>query len=98
MSDKKIFPIIVQEIKTKKILMLAWGNYKTIHNTKVFGYSYFFSRKRKKIWIKGEKSSNYQIVNKIKIDCDKDCFLYIIKQINNISCHKKLKSCFKKNV
>lgn len=91
---KKIFPIIVQEKKTKKVLMLAWGTKETIKKTIKFGYSYFFSRKRKKIWIKGEKSGNYQIIKNVIKDCDKDSFLYKIIQVNNISCHKKKKSCF----
>ncbi|UOQ27885.1 phosphoribosyl-AMP cyclohydrolase / phosphoribosyl-ATP pyrophosphohydrolase [Candidatus Vidania fulgoroideae] len=95
---EKIFPIVVQEDKSKKILMLAWGKKKTIKKTKVFGYSYFYSRSRKKIWIKGEKSGNYQIVKRIKKDCDSDCFLYSVNQVNNISCHRNKKSCFFKNV
>ncbi|UOQ33104.1 phosphoribosyl-AMP cyclohydrolase / phosphoribosyl-ATP pyrophosphohydrolase [Candidatus Vidania fulgoroideae] len=98
MSKIKIFPIIVQDNDTKEVLMLAWGEKKTIEKTKKNGYSYFFSRSRKKIWIKGEKSGNYQIIKEIRKDCDNDCFLYIVDQVNKITCHKNKKSCFYKNV
>ncbi|UOQ38029.1 phosphoribosyl-AMP cyclohydrolase / phosphoribosyl-ATP pyrophosphohydrolase [Candidatus Vidania fulgoroideae] len=94
----RVFPIIVQDNKSKKVLMLAWGEKKAIKKTKSFGYSYFYSRSRKKMWIKGEKSGNYQIVEKIKKDCDGDCFLYLVNQVNNVSCHKNKASCFFKNV
>ncbi|MGX7576901.1 phosphoribosyl-AMP cyclohydrolase [Candidatus Vidania fulgoroideorum] len=88
-----MIPIIVQNIK-KDIIMQAWGNIKCIKKTNKFGYSYFFSRKRSNFWIKGEISTNFQIVKKILYDCDKDCYLYIVDQVNKICCHKKKKSCF----
>ncbi|WP_458659033.1 phosphoribosyl-AMP cyclohydrolase [Candidatus Vidania fulgoroideorum] len=74
--------------------MLAWGTVETINKSNKIGYAIFFSRKRKKIWIKGEKSTNYQILKRSYYDCDKDSYLYIVKQINNICCHKKKKTCF----
>ncbi|MGX7582519.1 phosphoribosyl-AMP cyclohydrolase [Candidatus Vidania fulgoroideorum] len=94
-----MIPIIVQNFKNKKVLMLGWGNNITNKITKKIGYAVFFSRKRKNIWIKGEQSTNFQIIKKILKDCDNDCYLYVVIQINNICCHKKKKTCFndKKN-
>ncbi|MGX7577301.1 phosphoribosyl-AMP cyclohydrolase [Candidatus Vidania fulgoroideorum] len=88
-----LIPIIVQS-QTKTVLMLAWGNGNTIYKTNKFGYSFFFSRKRKRVWLKGEQSTNFQIIKKIHIDCDKDCLLYTVNQINKICCHKETQTCF----
>ncbi|QSW37634.1 phosphoribosyl-AMP cyclohydrolase [Candidatus Vidania fulgoroideae] len=81
---------------TTKILMLAWTTPNLVNNTIKYGYSYFFSRKHNKIWIKGEQSSNFQLVHKVLIDCDKDTYIYVVTQVNNTSCHTGSKSCFKK--
>ncbi|MGX7589462.1 phosphoribosyl-AMP cyclohydrolase [Candidatus Vidania fulgoroideorum] len=89
-----MIPIIIQELKTKKILMLGWGNKNTIKISKKIGYTTLFSRNRKKVWIKGEESTNFQIIKKILTDCDKDCYLFIVLQINNRSCHKYKYNCF----
>lgn len=89
-----MIPIIIQNIKNNEILMLGWGNKKTIKLSQKIGYTVLYSRKRKQIWIKGEKSTNYQIVKKIILDCDKDTVLFLVKQINNICCHKNKSTCF----
>ncbi|QSW37771.1 phosphoribosyl-AMP cyclohydrolase [Candidatus Vidania fulgoroideae] len=88
----KLTPVIVTT--TTQILMLAWTTKDLIKNTIKYGYTYFFSRKHNKIWIKGEKSSNFQLINKVLIDCDQDTYIYVVTQINNISCHTGSKSCF----
>ncbi|MGX7582659.1 phosphoribosyl-AMP cyclohydrolase [Candidatus Vidania fulgoroideorum] len=74
--------------------MLAWTTPKLIKYTMKYGYTYFYSRRNRKIWIKGEKSSNFQLIHKILIDCDKDAYIYVVTQVNNISCHTGSKSCF----
>ncbi|XAO72494.1 MAG: phosphoribosyl-AMP cyclohydrolase [Candidatus Vidania fulgoroideorum] len=89
----KLLPTIIQNNK-KKILMLGWSNKKTIKLSIKIGYSVFFSRKRNKLWIKGEKSKNFQIIKKIYKDCDNDSYLFIVIQVNNKTCHKNKKSCF----
>ncbi|MGX7577036.1 phosphoribosyl-AMP cyclohydrolase [Candidatus Vidania fulgoroideorum] len=57
-------------------------------------FTYFWSRSRKKIWLKGEDSKNFQLIKKIFIDCDSDTFLITVKQINNCCCHLQTRSCF----
>lgn len=88
-----LIPSIIQNCN-KKVTMLAWSNKKSISLLKKIGYMSFYSRKRKEIWIKGEKSTNFQIVKKYFFDCDKDSVLFVVNQVNNISCHKNKKTCF----
>ncbi|MGX7576478.1 phosphoribosyl-AMP cyclohydrolase [Candidatus Vidania fulgoroideorum] len=92
-----MIPIIIQNHHSKKIIMFAWGNIETLKKTSITGYSYFFSRKRKKIWIKGEKSSNFQIIKSIYIDCDFDCVLLNVIQLNKKCCHYNKNICFYNN-
>ncbi|MGX7586188.1 phosphoribosyl-AMP cyclohydrolase [Candidatus Vidania fulgoroideorum] len=90
-----MIPIVVQNFYNKKILIQTWGTIETIKKTYKYGISYFFSRKKKRIWIKGEQSSDIQLIKKIIIDCDYDSLIYLVIQINKSCCHLKYKSCFK---
>lgn len=89
-----LIPVIVQDYKTNEVLMLAYMNEEswmlTIKNRKAT----YFSRSRNKLWLKGEKSKNFQEVKEIYIDCDNDTLLLKIKQIGGASCHLGYKSCF----
>ncbi|GBC75318.1 Phosphoribosyl-AMP cyclohydrolase [archaeon HR06] len=92
-SENKLIPVIVQDYKTKEILMLAYANEEAIRKTLETGYAHYWSRSRKKLWKKGEESGNYQEVLDIKVDCDGDAILYLVRQ-KGVACHTGEKSCF----
>lgn len=89
-----LIPVIIQEDKTGEVLMLGYINKEAFEKTKETGFVYFWSRKRKKLWMKGETSGNKLKVKKIFTDCDEDTLLIIVKLIGNIVCHRGTKSCF----
>jgi len=51
-----IVPVIVQDANTKEILTLAYTNKESLERTVSTGNSWFWSRSRKKLWMKGEES------------------------------------------
>ena len=89
----KIIPAIIQNKKTKKILMQGWMNKesydKTIETKKVW----FFSRAKDRLWLKGESSENYLNVEQIKLDCDNDSILIQVTP-EGPTCHTLNESCF----
>lgn len=94
----KLTPVIIQEDNTYKVLMLGYMNTEALKRTKKTGLVYFWSRKRKKIWLKGETSGNKLKVKKMFTDCDKDTLLIVVKLIGKIVCHDGYKSCFYKKI
>ncbi len=88
-----LVPVIVQDIKTNEVLMMAWMNKEAVRKTITSGKAYFWSRSRKKLWLKGESSGHYQLVQEIWIDCDEDTLLIKVNQIK-AACHEGYKSCF----
>jgi phosphoribosyl-ATP pyrophosphohydrolase/phosphoribosyl-AMP cyclohydrolase len=88
-----LVPVIVQDVDTNEVLMLAYMNEEALKLTQESGYAHYFSRSRNKLWKKGESSGHTQEVKEILIDCDNDTILLKVKQ-NGVACHTGRKSCF----
>ena len=74
-----IVPVIVQDVNTKEILTLAYTNKESLERTLSTGNSWFWSRSRKKLWMKGEESGNTQKIKEILVDCDSDALIYVVE-------------------
>jgi len=88
-----LIPVVTQDFKTNKVLMLGFMNKEALKKTLKEGKVTYFSRVRKKLWTKGETSGNFQLVKEIFLDCDNDTLLIKVKQIGNV-CHTGHKTCF----
>jgi phosphoribosyl-AMP cyclohydrolase len=88
-----IIPVIVQDVKTKDILMLGYANKLALHKTVETGNAHFWSTSHNKLWMKGEESGNIQPVEKILVDCDSDALLYLVNSLNP-ACHTGDRTCF----
>ena len=88
-----LIPAIVQDAKSKRVLMMAWMNEQSIRMTLEKMLMVYFSRSRQKYWVKGETSGNVQRVVKWAVDCDKDTLLFEVEQTGG-ACHTGYESCF----
>ena len=88
-----LVPVIVQDINTKEILTLAYTNKESLELTNKTGNSWFWSRSRNKLWMKGEESGNIQKVKEILVDCDLDAVIYLVEP-SGPACHTGEKVCF----
>ncbi|HBQ50448.1 hypothetical protein A3B42_03020 [Candidatus Daviesbacteria bacterium RIFCSPLOWO2_01_FULL_38_10] len=94
----KLTPTIIQDYKTQDVLMLGYLNNKALQKTKDSGWVYFWSRSRKRLWMKGEQSGNKLKVKRIFMDCDEDTVLIKVKLIGTSVCHTGNKTCFQKEI
>ncbi len=88
-----LIPAVVQDQKTKQVLMLAYMNKESLRRTLKLGRTCFWSRSRKEYWVKGATSGNIQIVKSIYYDCDMDTLLIKVFQ-KGVACHTGEYSCF----
>ena len=92
--DKKgLIPAIIQDQKTRVVLMLGYMNKRSLARTLKLGRTCFWSRSRKEYWIKGTTSGHVQLVKSIYYDCDMDALLIKVRQ-KGVACHTGNYSCF----
>ena len=89
----ELIPAIVQDYKTKEVLMLAYMNEESLAKTLETGMTWFYSRSRQELWNKGATSGHVQKVIKIDYDCDEDTLLVFVDQ-TCAACHTGNRSCF----
>jgi len=92
-DDRGLVPVVVQDVKTNAVLMLAYMNRESIIETLKTGKMTYFSRSRNKLWQKGETSGNFQALHELKLDCDGDTLLALVSQ-QGVACHTGKYSCF----
>ena len=93
-----LLPAIVQDFETKEVLMLAYINDLAWQKTLETGKAHYWSRSRKKLWLKGETSGHQQLIKKILVDCDDDTVIYQVEQLGGAACHTGYRSCFFRQV
>ncbi|MCC6045699.1 MAG: phosphoribosyl-AMP cyclohydrolase [Ignisphaera sp.] len=88
---------VVQDYQTKEVLMAGFMNREALIKTLTTGYLHLWSTSRRKLWLKGETSGNFQLVVDVKVDCDADAVLVLVKPLGPI-CHTGNFSCFYKRL
>jgi phosphoribosyl-AMP cyclohydrolase len=93
-DEAGLIPAVVQDSATGDVLMVAYMNRESLVETVETGKTWFWSRSRKKYWMKGESSGHTQDVHEILYDCDADCLLVKVTQHGPGACHTNERSCF----
>lgn len=88
-----LIPVVVQDYKTLKVLMLAYMNEEAYLHTLKSGRMTYYSRSRQQQWVKGETSGHFQYVKEMTADCDNDTILAKVSQVG-AACHTGSYSCF----
>lgn len=92
-DEKGLIPAIIQDSSNNEVLMMAYMNEESLNKTLASGYTWFYSRSRQQLWMKGESSGNKQKVEQILYDCDEDTLLIKVKPAGP-ACHTGNYSCF----
>ena len=88
-----LLPVIIQDIRTRKVLMLGYMNEEAFDKTLAEGKVTFWSRSKKALWTKGETSGNFLFVKEMYADCDNDTLLIKALPVGP-TCHRGTTACF----
>ena len=91
-DEHGLVPAIVQD-GDGTVLMVAYMNREALRKTLRTGKLHYYSRSRRKLWLKGETSGHVQRLVSVALDCDGDTLLFTVKQTGG-ACHEGYRSCF----
>ena len=85
---------VIQDNASGRVLMVGYMNEEAFRKTVETGFATFYSRSRRKLWLKGESSGHRLVVKEIFTDCDLDTILLKVEALGPGVCHDGYQSCF----
>jgi phosphoribosyl-AMP cyclohydrolase len=86
-------PVVVQDAVSGDVLMLAYMNDDALRLTHETGRAHYWSRSRNALWRKGETSGHEQLVDEIRVNCEQNSLLLLVRQVGAV-CHDGYPTCF----
>jgi phosphoribosyl-AMP cyclohydrolase len=86
-------PVVVQDAVSGDVLMLAYMNDDALRLTHETGRAHYWSRGRNALWRKGETSGHEQLVDEIRVNCEQNSLLLLVRQVGAV-CHHGYPTCF----
>ncbi|TRO54056.1 bifunctional phosphoribosyl-AMP cyclohydrolase/phosphoribosyl-ATP diphosphatase HisIE [Candidatus Bathyarchaeota archaeon] len=96
-KEDGLVPVIVQDASNNNVLMQAFMDKEALSLTLSSGRMHFWSRTKGRIWMKGEESNHFSLVENALLDCDNDSILFKVQQVGAV-CHTGEDTCFYKPV
>ena len=93
LDDSGLLPAVAQDAESGEVLMVAWMDREALARTIETRRATYWSRSRQQYWVKGETSGHTQDVVSVKLDCDADTVLLLVRQ-SGPACHTGAHSCF----
>jgi phosphoribosyl-AMP cyclohydrolase len=84
-----LIPVVTQDYYSRDVLILAYVNKQAFEETIRSGYATYFSRSRREIWKKGQTSGDFLKVEEIRVNCEQNSLLYLVKPEGRGACHAK---------
>jgi phosphoribosyl-AMP cyclohydrolase len=96
-DDDGLVPVVVQDGRTGDVLMLAFMSEDALRLTQETGRAHYWSRSRNRLWKKGETSGNVQLVDEIRVNCERNSLLLRVRQVGAV-CHDGYPTCYYRRV
>ena len=92
-GDDGLVPVVAQGALAGEVLMVGYADREALERTRATGQAHYHSRARGVLWHKGETSGHTQAIQEVRVDCDGDAVLYIVRQ-RGPACHTGAPTCF----
>ncbi len=91
-SGRKRLPVVLQNADTEQVLFVAFTNRRAFRLSLQEGEVYLWSRSRRKLWHKGASSGDFLKLIEVRINCNQDSLLYLVKPLGRGVCHQQDKN------
>jgi phosphoribosyl-AMP cyclohydrolase / phosphoribosyl-ATP pyrophosphohydrolase len=92
-GDDGLVPVVAQSALAGEVLMVGYADREALERTRTTGRAHYHSRSRGVLWQKGETSGHTQAIQDVRVDCDGDAVLYVVRQ-HGPACHTGAPTCF----
>ncbi len=99
-----VVPVVVQDAKTKDVLIVAYANQLALETTFETGMAAFWSTSRNELWVKGKSSGDVLKIKEVRVNCEQNSLLYIVEPAKGGACHvldkngKSMTTCYYRRV
>lgn len=103
-AGESVLPVVVQHMDTKDVLILAYVNYLAFEESLSRRLAVFWSTSRQKLWVKGETSGDYLDLIEVRVNCEQNSLLFLVRPRQGGVCHVKdskgqaYSTCFYRNL
>ncbi len=84
-----VLPVAVQDADTKELLIIAYANEAALRYTLEHGVAAFWSTSRNELWVKGATSGDTLRVVEVRVNCEQNSLLYLVRPQGKGACHTK---------
>jgi len=84
-----VVPVAVQDVESREVLMLAYANEAALQYTLEHGVATFWSTSRNELWVKGATSGDTLEIVEVRVNCEQNSLLYIVRALGEGACHTK---------
>lgn len=88
-TGESLLPVVVQDTDSKEVLIIAYANETALRYTLEYGVAAFWSTSRNKLWVKGETSGDTLEIVEVRVNCEQNSLLYIVRPLGEGACHTK---------
>jgi phosphoribosyl-AMP cyclohydrolase len=88
-SRQPVLPVVVQDADSKEVLVVAYANRQALEHSLKTGVATFWSTSRNELWIKGATSGDTLKLIDVRVNCEQNSLLYLVRMIGGGVCHTK---------
>jgi phosphoribosyl-AMP cyclohydrolase len=88
-TGQDVLPVVVQDADTKDVLILAYANRQALDYSRENNTAAFWSTSRNELWVKGATSGDTLALVEIRVNCDQNSLLYLVRPQGAGACHTK---------
>ncbi len=88
-TGAEVVPVVVQDADTLEVLVAAYANQEALDYTLEHGIAAFWSTSRNELWIKGATSGDTLELVEVRVNCEQNSLLYLVKPLGEGVCHTK---------
>lgn len=88
-SAATVVPVAVQDADSKELLIIAYANEQALDHALTHNVATFWSTSRNELWIKGASSGDVLDLVEVRINCEQNSLLYLVRPRGSGACHTK---------